>query len=510
MFTQPGVDHITLATIPDTDSIPNVITKDIVIIGTGFAGMGMAIKLKESGRDDFVVLEKAHDVGGTWRDNTYPGCECDIPSHMYSFSHELNNDWSKSFSGQPEIWAYMRKVADKHDLRKMIDFGVEVEGASWDEAAKRWTIHTNGLTYVARVLVAGVGGLHIPNIPEVTGTDTFDGPMFHSARWDHNVDLKDKKVVVIGTGASAIQFIPIIAQEVGELTVFQRTPAWVLPKKDKPTSSLKKTAFSNVPGAMRAYRNALYWGLESRAIAFNGHLNVLPFAEKIVTRYLKKAIPDEELRAKLTPDYRLGCKRVLQSNTYYPTFLRDNVDLNTDGVAEIVSDGVIDKNGVKHEADVIIWGTGFHVIDAFDYLSIKGREGRDLATQFKEGGVETYLGMTIHGFPNLYFMLGPNTALGHNSVVFMIEQQTKYIIRMLDEMQLRGAAAAEATLEAQTEFNVEVQKRVSKGIWTTGGCTSWYLDSHGKNRTIWPKFTFQYWWETRKVNAPDFTWEKAA
>lgn len=510
MFTQPGVDHVTLATIPDTDSIPNVITKDIVIIGTGFAGMGMAIKLKESGRDDFVVLEKAHDVGGTWRDNTYPGCECDIPSHMYSFSHELNNDWSKSFSGQPEIWAYMRKVADKHDLRKMIDFGVEVEGASWDEAAKRWTIHTNGLTYVARVLVAGVGGLHIPNIPEVTGTDTFDGPMFHSARWDHNVDLKDKKVVVIGTGASAIQFIPIIAQEVGELTVFQRTPAWVLPKKDKPTSSLKKTAFTNVPGAMRAYRNALYWGLESRAIAFNGHLNVLPFAEKIVTRYLKKAIPDEELRAKLTPDYRLGCKRVLQSNTYYPTFLRDNVDLNTDGVAEIVSDGVIDKNGVKHEADVIIWGTGFHVIDAFDYLSIKGREGRDLATQFKEGGVETYLGMTIHGFPNLYFMLGPNTALGHNSVVFMIEQQTKYIIRMLDEMQLRGAAAAEATLEAQTEFNVEVQKRVSKGIWTTGGCTSWYLDSHGKNRTIWPKFTFQYWWETRKVNAPDFTWEKAA
>ena len=487
-----------------------MITKDIVIIGTGFAGMGMAIKLKESGRDDFVVLEKAHDVGGTWRDNTYPGCECDIPSHMYSFSHELNDNWSKSFSGQPEIWAYMRKVADKHDLRKMINFGVEVKGASWDEAAKRWTIHTNGLTYVARVLVAGVGGLHIPNIPELTGTDTFDGPMFHSARWDHNVDLKDKKVVVIGTGASAIQFIPIIAQEVGKLTVFQRTPAWVLPKKDKQTSSLKKTAFANVPGAMRAYRNALYWGLESRAVAFNGHLNVLPFAEKIVTRYLKKTIQDEELRAKLTPDYRLGCKRVLQSNTYYPTFLRDNVDLNTDGVAEIVSDGVIDKNGVKHEADVIIWGTGFHVIDAFDYLSIKGREGRDLATQFKEGGVETYLGMTIHNFPNLYFMLGPNTALGHNSVVFMIEQQTKYIIRMLDEMRLRGAASAEATLEAQTEFNVEVQKRVSKGIWTTGGCTSWYLDSHGKNRTIWPKFTFQYWWETRKVNTPDFTWEKAA
>ena len=487
-----------------------MISKDTVIVGTGFSGMGMAIKLLESGRDDFVVLEKAHDVGGTWRDNTYPGCECDIPSHMYSFSYELNNDWSKSFSGQPEIWAYMRKVADEKGIRPKIDFGVEVKGATWDEDDQRWTITTNGETYVARVLVAGVGGLHIPNIPEVKGADSFAGPMFHSATWDHNVDLKDKKVVVIGTGASAIQFVPIIAQEVGQLTVFQRTPAWVLPKKDKPTSSLKKTAFSNVPGATRAYRNALYWGLESRAIAFNGHLNVLPFAEKVVTRYLKKAIPDDELRAKLTPDYRLGCKRVLQSNTYYPTFLRDNVELNTDGVAEIVADGVIDNNGVKHEADIVIWGTGFHVVDAFDYLDIKGKAGLDLATQFKEHGVETYMGMAINGFPNLYFMLGPNTALGHNSVVFMIEQQTKFIIRMLDEMQKRGAASAEPTLEAQTEFNNEIQDKVSKGIWTTGGCTSWYLDSHGKNRTIWPKFTFQYWWETRKVNTPDFIWEQAA
>ncbi|MGZ8727085.1 MAG: flavin-containing monooxygenase, partial [Aeromicrobium sp.] len=402
------------------------------------------------------------------------------------------------------------KVADENNLRPKIDFGVEVTGASWDEDAKQWTINTNGETYVARVLVAGVGGLHIPNIPEVKGADSFEGPMFHSAAWNHNIDLKDKKVVVIGTGASAIQFIPIIAQEVGELTVFQRTAAWVLPKKDKPTSGFKKAAFARFPSLNRAYRNALYWGLESRAIAFNGHLNVLPLAEKVVKRHIRKTIPDDALRARLTPDYRLGCKRVLQSNTYYPTFLRENVELNTDGVAEIVSDGVIDNLGVKHKADIVIWGTGFHVVDAFDYLDIKGRDGRDLTTQFKEGGVETYMGMTINGFPNLYFMLGPNTALGHNSVVFMIEQQTKFIIRMLDEMQKRGAAAAEPTLEAQTAFNEEIQKRVSKGIWTTGGCTSWYLDSHGKNRTIWPKFTFQYWWETRKVEAPDFNWEKAA
>ncbi|WP_332644190.1 flavin-containing monooxygenase, partial [Aeromicrobium sp.] len=443
-------------------------------------------------------------------DNTYPGCECDIPSHMYSFSYELNNEWSKSFSGQEEIWAYMRKVADEKGIRPYITFGVEVTGATWDEDRKVWTVKTNGEDYEARVVIAGVGGLHIPNVPEIKGADSFEGPKFHSAGWDHTVDLKDKKVVVIGTGASAIQFIPIIAQEVGHLTVFQRTPAWVLPKKDKPTPEWRKKVFAKVPGATRAYRNALYWALEARAIGFNGHVKILPVAEKIVKRYLAKKIPDPELRAKLTPDYRLGCKRVLQSNTYYPTFLRDNVTLSTDGVAEIVKDGVIDANGLKHEADIIIYGTGFHVIDAFDYLDVKGKDGVNLADQFREHGTETYMGMTIHGFPNLYFMLGPNTALGHNSVVFMIEQQTKYIVKMLDEMDKRGAVAAEATLPAQTEFNKEIQKLVEKGIWTQGGCTSWYLDSHGKNRTIWPKFTFQYWWETRKVEAKDFEWEKAA
>jgi cation diffusion facilitator CzcD-associated flavoprotein CzcO len=488
-----------------------VITKDIVIIGTGFSGMGMAMKLRASGREDFVVLEKAQDVGGTWRDNTYPGCECDIPSHMYSFSYELNADWSKSFSGQEEIWAYMRKVADDQGIRPYIDFGVEVTGASWDESRQRWTVRTaGGEDYEARFVVAGVGGLHIPNIPEITGAEVFDGPRFHSAEWDHSVDLKGKKVVVIGTGASAIQFIPIIAQEVDQLTVFQRTPPWVLPKNDKPTPEWRKKVFEKVPGAQRVYRDAIYWGLEARAIAFNGHLNVLPFAEKIVTRYLEKKIPDPELRAKLTPDYRLGCKRVLQSNTYYPTFLRDNVELSTDGVAEIVADGVIDGNGVKHEADVIIYGTGFHVIDAFDYLDIKGKGGVDLAAQFREGGVETYMGMMVNAFPNLAFMLGPNTALGHNSVVFMIEQQTKFVIRLLDELDARGAVAAEPTKQAQTAFNEEIQRLVQKGIWTQGGCTSWYLDSQGKNRTIWPKFTFQYWWETRKVDAQAFAWEQAA
>jgi cation diffusion facilitator CzcD-associated flavoprotein CzcO len=487
-----------------------VITKDIVVIGTGFSGMGVAVKLLESGRTDFVILEKAQDVGGTWRDNTYPGCECDIPSHMYSFSWRLNPDWSKNFSAQPEIWAYMRKVADETGIRPYINFGVEVTGMEWDDDRSVWTVHTkSGEDYEARVVLSGVGGLHVPNVPEIAGADTFAGPRFHSAEWDHSVDLAGKKVAVIGTGASAIQFVPIIAEEVGHLTVFQRTPPWVLGKKDNPIHPVRQKFFDKVPGLTRAYRDAIYWALEARAIAFNGHLNVLPYAEKLAKANIARAIDDPEMVRKLTPDYRLGCKRVLQSNTYYPTFNRDNVDLVIDKISEIVPDGVIDANGTKHDADVIIYGTGFHVVDAFDFLDIRGRNGLSVAKQFREHGVETYMGMTIHGVPNLFLMLGPNTALGHNSVVFMIEQQTKYILKMLDEMDARGADIVETTKQAQDEFNEEVQRLVSKGIWTQGGCTSWYLDSQGKNRTIWPKFTFQYWWETRRVIPEHFTWRSA-
>ena len=355
---------------------------------------------------------------------------------MYSFSYELNTDWSKSFSGQQEIWAYMRKVADEQGIRPYIDFGVEVTGATGTRTASAGpSTPPTARTTSAACSWPASAGCTSPTSPRSRAPTPSPGPTFHSAQWDHSVDLTGKKVVVIGTGASAIQFVPIIAEQVGQLTVFQRTPPWVLPKKDKPTAQWRKTLFEKVPGAHRAYRNALYWtprGARHRRSTATS--TSCPIAEQVVKGYLKKAVPDAELRAKLTPDYRLGCKRVLQSNTYYPTFLRDNVELSTDGVAEIVSDGVIDGNGVKHEADVIIYGTGFHVIDAFDYLDIKGRDGVDLAAQFREHGVETYMGMMVNGFPNLAFMLGPNTALGHNSVVFMIEQQTKFIVKLIEEM----------------------------------------------------------------------------
>lgn len=488
-----------------------MISTDILIVGTGFSGMGMAMKLRESGRTDFVVIEKADDVGGTWRDNTYPGAECDVQSHMYSFSYELNPGWSREYSAQPEIWEYMRKVAAKHGLYDAIHFDTEMTGATWDEQTLRWTVTTSKETYETRVLVSGIGGLHIPNVPELPGAETFEGPRFHSAQWDHDVDLTGKKVAVVGTGASAIQFIPQIVGDVAQLDVYQRTAPWVVPKFNHDITGRKASVLQKVPGGTRAYRNALYWFNEATQLGFTGPAQgITRLVENKVSDYIRKTVDDPEVAEKLIPDYRLGCKRVLKTDNYIPVYNRDNVELITDGIEEITPTGVKGKDGTFREADVIIYGTGFHVTDAFEWVHVTGKGGRDLSKTFDAEGIETYLGITVTNFPNFFLMLGPNTALGHNSVVFMIEQQTKWIIRMLDEMDERGAQSVEPTAQAQREFNDALQEKVEKGVWSQGGCTSWYLDSKGKNRTIWPGFTFRYWWSTRKVETDDFAWQRAA
>lgn len=488
-----------------------MISTDVLIVGTGFSGLGMAIKLREAGRDDFLIIEKASDVGGTWRDNTYPGAECDVQSHMYSFSYELNENWSREYSAQPEIWEYMRGVAAKHRLHDVIHFDTEMTGATWDETRHRWTVTTSAETFEARILVSGIGGLHIPNVPALPGIENFAGEAFHSAQWRHDVDLTGKKVAVVGTGASAIQFIPQIAGDVAQLDVYQRTPPWVIPKMNHDIVGLKQTALTRVPGATRAYRNALYWLNESTQVGFTGPLQgVSRLAEKGIERQIRATVKDPETASKLVPDYRLGCKRVLKTDNYLPVYNRDNVDLVTTGIGEVRADSIVDADGVFREADVIIYGTGFHVTDAFEWVHVTGKGGRDLSKTFTEHGIETYLGIAVNHFPNFFMMLGPNTALGHNSVVFMIEQQTQWIIRLLAEMEARGASAVEPSPSAQRTFNDRLQAKVSKGVWTQGGCTSWYLDSAGKNRTIWPGFTFRYWWTTRRVAADDFVWEKAA
>ncbi|MGW7530689.1 flavin-containing monooxygenase [Amycolatopsis sp. NPDC054798] len=477
----------------------------VVIVGTGFSGLGQAIQLEKAGIRDYVILEKADEVGGTWRDNSYPGCACDVQSHMYSFSYAQNPDWSRSFSPQPEIFDYLKGVADKYRLRDRIRFGVEITGAHWDESERRWTVETKGGTeFSAQFLVAGVGGLHIPQIPKLPGISKFKGQTWHSAQWNHEYDLAGKRVAVIGTGASAVQFVPKIAPEVGELTLFQRTPPWIMPKPDHAMPGWARQLFKRVPGTQRLYRNALYWMLESRAIGFNGHPKLMQAAEILARRHIAKGIKDPALRRKVTPDYTMGCKRVLLSNDYFPALDRPNVDVVTDGVAEVRAHSIVDTAGVEHEVDAIIYGTGFKVTDALEYLDITGVGGRDLAKTWATEGIQTHKGITVSGFPNLFFLLGPNTALGHNSVVFMIESQSRYVVDAIRLADSRGAAALDVRPSVQDEFQEQIQEKLVKGVWTQGGCKSWYLDAKGVNRTIWPGFTWRYWLETRRVEPSDY------
>lgn len=480
---------------------------DVLIVGSGFSGLGMAINLLRSGRKDFVIIEKAHEVGGTWRDNTYPGSACDVPSHLYSFSYAQNPDWTRRYPAQSEIYDYLRRVADAYDLRPKIRFGTEMTSARWDDGHQVWRVSTaGGHTYTARVLVSGIGGLHIPHVPEFPGRDEFRGDSFHSSQWRHDIDLTGQRVAVVGTGASAIQFVPHIAQLVERIAVYQRTAPWVLPRPDRPIPERARTLFRSVPGAQRVYRDSLYWRLEARALGFNGHPALLQAAERLVASRIDRKVEDPELRKQLLPDYRLGCKRALFANDYYPTFNRDNVDLVTGAVQRITATGIVGSDGVERAADVIIYATGFHVNDSFEYVDVVGRDGISLREQFSVKGIETYLGINVDGFPNFCFLLGPNTGLGHNSVVFMLEQQARYVVRLLDAMDARGVRTVEVRSQAQDRYNVEIQKKLDQGIWSTGGCTSWYLDLQGKNRSIWPGFTFSYWWRTRTVDPEAYEW----
>ncbi len=477
-----------------------------VIVGTGFSGLGLAIQLKKRGRHDFVVLEKADEVGGTWRDNTYPGCACDVPSHMYSYSFAKNAGWSQQWSKQPEILAYLKRLADKHGVYEHVRFGSEVNSAIWDDRTARWIVGTtNGSEYVGRFLAAGVGALHIPSIPALEGLDTFAGAAFHSAQWDHDYDLTGKRVAVIGTGASAIQFVPKIARQVAHLDLYQRTAPWVLPRTNFAIPGPAKQMFRRVPGAMWAYRNAIYWAAESAGVGFNGHSGLLRLAERVGRRHIARQLNDPVLREKVTPDYTLGCKRVLGSNTYYPALARANVDVVTDAITEIRPHSVVTADGTEREVDAIIYGTGFHVTDAFEYLDVRGRGGADLREYWQQQGIQTHLGVTVAGFPNLFFLLGPNTGLGHNSVVFMIESQIHYVLEAMSAVERRGADAVEVTSGAQSTFNEQVQRKLANGVWSTGGCTSWYLDSQGVNRTVWPGATWRYWMQTRRFNEEDHT-----
>jgi cation diffusion facilitator CzcD-associated flavoprotein CzcO len=478
-----------------------------VIVGAGFSGMAAGITLKRAGITSFVILEKADRVGGTWRENTYPGAACDIPSHLYSYSFEPNPKWSRSYGGQPEILAYLEHCADKYGLTPHLRFGAAVDEARFDDRTGLWTVRASGTTYTARSLVLGNGALHIPALPEIPGRDSFAGTKFHSARWDHTANLTGKRVGVIGTGASTIQFVPQIAPVVDKLSVFQRTPPWIVPKLDRTISDREQWMFEHVPGAHWLRRTGLYWLLEARVLGFAFAPKINQLAEGLVLKHLAGQIADPALRAKLTPSYRLGCKRVLLSNDYYPALARDNAEVITDGITAIEPRGVRTADGTLHELDVLIYGTGFRVVDYLSSIRILGRDGRDLNDVWRDG-VRNYLGITVSGFPNMFLLMGPNTGLGHNSMIFMIEAQANYAARAIAELQRRPTAFMDVRPEVERAFGAELAHKLKGTVWTSG-CNSWYMAPDGEV-LLWPGFTFDYWRRTRRVAASDYTFAEAS
>ncbi len=475
----------------------------VTIVGSGFSGLGMAIRLKKSGMDDFVILEKEDDIGGTWRDNSYPGCGCDVQSHLYSFSFELNPAWSRTFARQEEIWDYLRHCADKYELWPHIRFGAALVRSEFDEETGAWLVTTNrGETFTSRAVVLGTGPLHQPAYPNVPGMEKFEGRMFHSAQWDHSYDLTGKRVAVIGTGASAIQFVPQIATRVEQLHLFQRTPPWVMPKPDHPISGRQQQLFRRFPVLQRLRRDAIYWQLEGRVLGFT-HPALMKLVEAGARRFIRRHIRDPWLREAVTPDYRMGCKRVLMSNDYYPTLDRENVNVVTGGLAEVRENSVVTRDGTEHPVDAIIFGTGFHVSDAFEHLEIVGSGGAKIQDTWRDG-IEAYLGVTVSGFPNLFFLLGPNSGLAHNSMVFMVESQVNYVMSYLRTLFGENASYLDLRAGEQRRFNRRLQQRLASTVWNTGGCNSWYLDANGRNSTLWPGFTVEYWLRTRRMNKDDY------
>ena len=481
---------------------------DVLVIGSGFSGLGMAYALLEHGRPDFEIWERAAALGGTWRDNHYPGCACDIVSPVYSFSFAPNPDWTRLYPPQPEILAYLEGLADRFDLRRHIRFGRSLVEAVWDEARHVWRARAaDGSTAEARHLVLGVGALSDGQLPAIAGPDGFTGSMWHSTAWCHDIDLTARRVAVIGTGASAIQFIPQIAPKVAELAIFQRTAPWVVPKLDRPLSEPERRRFRRLPLLQKLQRARHYLINELRVPALARHTQWLEKIEQVGRDHIARAIADPGLREKLTPSYRLGCKRILISNDYYPALARSNVRVVTDPIDRITAAGIVTADGVEQAFDTIIFGTGFDVQAAWTRIHIVGEGGRILGEEWR--GAPTALhGISVAGYPNFFMTMGPNTGLGHNSMVYMIESQIAHIVSAIELAERRGATALAPRLEAQRAWVDDVQRRLAPSVWQTGGCQSWYR-AGDRNISIWPGQTFTYRNATRHARPGEYRLLKA-
>ncbi|GHO88486.1 flavin-containing monooxygenase [Dictyobacter formicarum] len=470
----------------------------IAILGAGFSGLGIAIKLKKHGYDDFIIIERAKDIGGTWRDNTYPGCACDIPSLLYSFSFAPNPNWSRLYPQQKEIQSYLRRCARRFGLLPHIRWHSELVEAAWNEDEQRWHITTTQEHFTSDIFICGNGPLNEPSLPAISGIEQFEGTIFHSSQWRHDYDLTGKHVAVIGTGASAIQFVPQIQPKVAQLTVFQRTPPWIVPRLDHPIPYWQQRLFRLLPVAQRLVRARIYLRNELTALGLVYRPEVMKEGMRFAQEHLARQVPDPLLREKLTPHYMMGCKRILVSDDFYPSLGQPNVELVTEPIREIKAHSVVTADGREHEVDTIICGTGFHVTDAPFPQHVRGRHNQTLAEKWNASPT-AYLGTTIADFPNLFLLIGPYTGLGHNSMIYMIESQINYILDCLRKMERYRVQSVEIQPEAQAAFDDEMQRRLQGTAWTSG-CVSWYLTSSGRNTTIWPGFTFEFRYRTRRFD----------
>lgn len=486
---------------------------DVAIVGAGFGGLCAAIRLRESGAaQSLVILERSHEVGGTWRDNIYPGCACDVPSHLYSFSFAPNQKWTRPYPQQQEVQDYILHVTENYALRPLIRFNTDVVSMRWLAEQAYWRIDIEGQApLLARHVVLATGPLNRPAIPDLPGLDSFTGPSFHSSHWRHDVDLKGKRVAVVGTGASAVQFVPEIAPAAAHVAVFQRTPAWVLPRWDEPYGVIKRWAYRYVPLLQRLSRWRVYWFNEFVGMGFMGSTAIQRMLKRLSGHHLRGQVPDADVRKTLTPNFNPGCKRLLISNTWFPALQRSNVQLVTQAVAGIAPNGVVGADGTVYPCDVIIWGTGFKATEFVTPMRIHGivpegtsqADAPELGAVWRSNPAASHLGIAVAGFPNLFLLVGPNTGLGHNSIIFMIECQVDYIVQALKNLQDRGQPVLHLRADVQRDGYAVVQQKMKGTVWSSG-CKSWYQHADGHIDTLWPGYTWEYWLKTRRFRAADY------
>lgn len=481
---------------------------EVLIVGAGLGGLAAAIRLRASGVRSLLVLERASDVGGTWRDNVYPGCACDVPSHLYSFSFEPNTEWTRPYPQQAEIQDYILRVTDKYQLRPLIRFGANVTTLQWLQQLGCWQVQlAGGETLQARQIVLATGPLNKPLVPDVPGLPDFAGVAFHSNQWRHDVDLRGRRVAVVGTGASAVQFVPEVVKVAAQVHVFQRTAAWVLPRWDQPYGVIRRWVYRHVPGLQRLSRWRVYWFNEIVGAGFLGSVRMQALLRKLALYHLVRQVPAPAMQEVLTPQFTPGCKRLLISNTWFPSLQKDHVHLHNQAVVRATAEGVVSADGVFTPCDVIVWGTGFKATEFVAPMLVFGEaqagEAPELSAQWRVAPAATRLGITVAGFPNLYLLVGPNTGLGHNSLIFMIECQVNYIVQAMQHMRRNNQPVLRLRSAVADADYRRVQEKMRHTVWASG-CHSWYQNTRGEIDTLWPGYTWQYWLQTRRFKPRDY------